>query len=299
MTSGFWSTETPSLRRTDDGRFVSYAQCGEDAVLLRVFGDQSSGCWVDVGANHPVNDSVTKNFSDLGWTGINVEPVESLHALLTEMRPRDSNVLGGVSDRDGELTFFRVDSNLGLSTFQADLAAGYRAAGESVTEVRVAITTLAAICETYLDGRTIDFMKIDAERHEYAVLAGHDFDRFPVRVLLAETGDDYDDIVELVTRRGMRFVQFDGLNCWFVGANEADELVQLISRPTHPVLDGYHPAVYVDQLEAQHTELLAMQRRLSELEAGGVVGVARRARLRFRHLRAIVAARLSQRRSAS
>jgi hypothetical protein len=82
-------TEKLSLRWTDDGRFISYAQCGEDAILLRVFGDQPSGFWVDVGANHPVHDLVLKNFSDNGWTGINVEPVESLHALLSEMRPRD------------------------------------------------------------------------------------------------------------------------------------------------------------------------------------------------------------------
>ena len=204
-------------------------KCGEDAVLLRVFGDQPTGCWVDVGANHPVHDSVTKNFMDLGWSGVNIEPVDALHALLNEMRPHDTNVLAGVSDHVGEMTFYRVDSNFGLSTFQADLATGYRAAGESVTDFPVAITTLAAVCERYLDGRSIDFMKIDVEGHELSVLKGHDFERFPARVLLAETGDRHDEIIEFVMSRGMRFMQFDGLNCSFVAADESDDFARAVA----------------------------------------------------------------------
>ncbi len=54
---------------------VSYAQNGEDVVLARVFGDRRAGFYVDVGAGHPVVDSVTKHFYDLGWRGINVEPL--------------------------------------------------------------------------------------------------------------------------------------------------------------------------------------------------------------------------------
>ncbi len=264
------------LRKTPDGRFVSYAQCGEDAVLLRVFGEREAGFWIDVGANDPLADSVTKNFSDLGWTGINIEPVESLHAALTEQRPRDINLMMGLSDHDGEMKFFRVDSNLGLSTFDETLAARYESDGETVTPIGVPITTLAQVCEQHAAGRTIDFLKIDTERHELAVLRGHDFQRFPVRVLLAETGDDARDaVVEYVTGQGMRFAQFDGLNCWFASPDEGDEFVALLSRPAHRVLDGYHPAGYVDMLDQQHQRILELQAALAEATANGVVGQLR------------------------
>ncbi len=286
------------LRRTPDGRYVSYAQCGEDAVLMRVFGDQENGCWIDVGANDPNADSVTRIFSDMGWSGINVEPVESLHTALVAERPRDVNLLAGLSDHDGELTFHRVDSNLGLSTFEADLASHHRNNGESITEVRVPITTLAAVCEEHLGGRTIDFLKVDTERHELPVLRGHDFARFPVRVLLAETGDDFQPVIDHVTGQGMRFVQYDGLNSWFVGASESEQFAALVARPVHRVLDGYHPAIYVDMLDGQHARITELQTRLDQLETGGVLGVARRARAQVRRGRQWVAARRQERRES-
>lgn len=52
---------------------ISYAQNGEDVVLARLFQDQLFGRYVDVGAAHPVRDSVRKHFYDLGWRGANVE----------------------------------------------------------------------------------------------------------------------------------------------------------------------------------------------------------------------------------
>lgn len=264
------------LRKTPDGRYVSYAQCGEDAVLLRVFGERESGFWIDVGANDPFADSVTKNFSDLGWTGINIEPVESLHAALTAHRPDDVNLRMGLSDHDGEMKFFRVDSNLGLSTFDEALATRYETNGEQVTPIGVPITTLAKVCEEHAEGRTIDFLKIDTERHELAVLRGHDFERFPVRVLLAETGDDARDaVVEYVTGQGMRFAQFDGLNCWFASADESDEFVALLGRPAHRVLDGYHPVGYVDMLDQQHERILQLQAELAAANTHGVAGQLR------------------------
>ena len=62
---------------------VSYAQNHEDVLLRRVFPDEPNGFYIDVGANDPVRDSVTKHFYDRGWHGINIEPAErSLQATL-------------------------------------------------------------------------------------------------------------------------------------------------------------------------------------------------------------------------
>lgn len=71
---------------------TSYAQNFEDILLYRTFKHQKKGHYVDIGAWHPVQDSVTKLFYDLGWSGINVEPVERYHQLLVKERPRDVNL---------------------------------------------------------------------------------------------------------------------------------------------------------------------------------------------------------------
>jgi uncharacterized membrane protein len=76
---------------------LSYAQNAEDVVLSRAFADQEFGLYVDIGAYHPVEDSVTLHFYERGWRGVNVEPDRELHALFVEARPRDTNLCAAVT----------------------------------------------------------------------------------------------------------------------------------------------------------------------------------------------------------
>ena len=57
--------------------FISYAQNFEDVMLRRVFAELDTGFYIDVGANDPSADSVTKAFYDAGWHGINIEPLRN------------------------------------------------------------------------------------------------------------------------------------------------------------------------------------------------------------------------------
>jgi FkbM family methyltransferase len=265
---GYVADEMGRLHQTPDGRRISYAQNGEDIVLLRVFDSQPHGVWVDVGANHPVTDSVTRNFSDLGWSGINLEPVPTLHDLLVQMRPNDINLCMAASDRDGVMTFHRNETNPGLSTFGDDWAAHYRSEGHDVTDVDVAVSRLEAVCDQYLTAKVIDFMKIDTEGHEVEVLRGHNFDRHPVRVLVAEANPyTLDGVVDHLLGQDMRFVTFDGLNAWFVAGDEFDDLAPKIAMPPSPVLDLYHPAVYLEMLENRDQHIAALIRHVEHLEA--------------------------------
>jgi FkbM family methyltransferase len=266
------------LATTPDGRRIGYAQNGEDIVLLRALGAQAEGRWIDVGANHPVNDSVTKNFSDIGWTGLNVEPVESFHRALVAQRPRDVNVLAAVSDASGTMTFFRNESNLDLSTFDESLVAIYRDRGDTITPLDVPVFRLGELCHRHLEPGPIDFLKVDTEGHELAVLASHDFDAYPVRVALAEATDArLDGIVQLLESHDLRFVTFDGLNAWFVTAGEWSQLSRVIGRPPSPVLDWYHPAYYVTAMSDRDAEI---ERLRAELARDDIVHRARRAATR-------------------
>ena len=276
----------PAAQILPDGRFVSFAQNGEDAVLLRVFRDQPEGFWIDIGANHPVRDSVTKNFSTLGWSGINVEPVASLHEELVRDRPTDINILAGVSDHSGSMVFHRNDSNLDLSTFRDELADHYRGLGHDIVDIDVPVLTLREICDEHAAGRTIDFLKIDAEGHELAVLEGHDFDRYPPRVVLVEFGIHEAPIEDFLLGVGMRTVLFDGVNQWFVRDGEDDDFVRQLSRPPVAVLDGYHPHIYLvllaqkeDWIQAQHGRIAELEEECARLRSGATVDGTTRRRL--------------------
>ena len=99
---------------------VSYAQNREDIILSAFFPDLNDGFYVDVGANHPISDSVTKLFYDKGWRGINIEPIKSLHKKLEKDRPEDINLAVGVSSKNGTAKFSEFDID-GLSTFSDEM----------------------------------------------------------------------------------------------------------------------------------------------------------------------------------
>ncbi|MBO9627365.1 MAG: hypothetical protein J7484_13455, partial [Microbacterium sp.] len=62
--------------------FLSYAQNREDVLLHRVFRGIENGRYIDIGAGHPRLDSVTKSLYELGWSGINIEPIPEFAAQL-------------------------------------------------------------------------------------------------------------------------------------------------------------------------------------------------------------------------
>ena len=169
---------------TISGLMVSYAQHQEDVVLARVLRDVKSGFYVDVGANDPVIDSMTKHFSDKGWRGINIDP-GLIFSKIVEARPADRNFNVAASDRCGEAVFHEFPHASGLSSLHErspDVDASFLA--EKLTRT-VPVRTLRDIFAE-VDPPTIDFINIDVESHERQVLLGNDWSRWRPRVVAIE-----------------------------------------------------------------------------------------------------------------
>lgn len=209
-------------------------------VLARAFGDRPDGFYLDVGANHPTQASVTKLFSDRGWRGVNVEPNPALAALLAIARPRDVNLPIGLSDQPGKLTLHVVEDESGLSTLDVGQADGYRKAGRPVTAHEVEVLTLAQVCDRYVGDTPIDFLSIDVEGYEGAVLAGADFTRWRPRVLVIEATRPYTNVLchhswePKVLAAGYSFAFFDGINRFYARSDEPALLARM-GWPANPV----------------------------------------------------------------
>ena len=219
---------------------VSYAQNGEDVLLDRAFRAQPLGFYIDVGANDPVIDSVTKMFYDRGWCGINIEP-GAIFTRLAAARPRDTNIRTALSDRSGSRVFYEFPEAGGLSTLSADARAIQTA---RCVQRTIPVTTLADVCRQHASDRTVDFLKIDVEGHEHEVLAGGDWQCFRPRILVIESqaiGDD-DPLGRwepLLLDNDYRFAMFDGLNRYYVRGEDERWLVHF-ERPLC-CLDDYVP----------------------------------------------------------
>ncbi|HVK16685.1 MAG TPA: FkbM family methyltransferase [Fimbriiglobus sp.] len=263
---------------------ISYAQNREDVLLNRVF-PGPEGFYIDVGAAHPVSDSVTKWFYDRGWSGVNVEPLEVFHRELVAHRPRDVNLNAAAGERSGEVTLYEVPACVGWATTDPAAADAVRAAGREVVPRPTRVVTLAEICEQHA-GRTIDFLKIDVEGGERGVLAGADFTRHRPRVLVIEATEvgrpcpNHQSWEPLVLAAGYLYATFDGLNRYYVRHEDAD-LVPVLQTPAN-VFDDYVPyeqdraerevAALRAEVEANVRERMALQDVAREQE-GRLVGL--------------------------
>ena len=164
---------------------LTYSQNFEDIILARIFSEQKTGFYIDIGACHPEKLSVTKHFYDLEWKGINVEPIPSAHQLFNEQRPRDINLNVAIDSAPGTRKFFEVLEFDALSTFDIEQAKYLNETGHNLKEYTVETLTLNQIFEDYVD-LEVDFLKIDVEGSEELVLKSIDFTKYRPKVLVVE-----------------------------------------------------------------------------------------------------------------
>ena len=191
-------------------RRARFSEAEERSLLQAFFGD-APGVFVEVGANDPVRNSQTHHFEMAGWRGVLVEPLRECAELLRQQRQaRVFEVAAGGPEDDGKLLPLLVKG--AASTLEARI----RDPRTKPVEVRkVPIRTLDSILEEAGIG-AIDFLSIDVEGAEVAVLRGFSIERYRPRLLFVE--DDLRDLRKHrhLVRRGYRLVRRTGINSWYL-----------------------------------------------------------------------------------
>jgi len=220
---------------------ITYAQNFEDILLWRALKHVDKGFYIDVGANDPQNDSVTRLFYESGWRGINVEPIHQWFAKLNYYRVRDINLNIAAGSERGELVMFEIPDT-GLSTSDKDIALRHKIEADlDSTEVVVDVRTLTDICNLYHIS-PIHFLKIDVEGSEMSVIKGIDLSLIRPWIIVVEATlpntqiENYEDWEEIFLNHDYEFVYFDGLNRFYV-AEEHSDLKQHFKTPIN-IFDG-------------------------------------------------------------
>lgn len=213
---------------------ISYAQFLEDIRLYRALKDIENGFYVDVGANHPLDHSVTKLFYEKGWSGINIEPSPDWFDELVKDRPRDINLKLAASSAAGEAVFHDI-AGTGLSTLIDTFAERGAAAGYPGTVIKVETRRLDHICDEHVQGE-IHFLKIDVEGAEKVVIDGCDFVRHRPWIIVIEATEPMTTIANhfdwepTLTSNGYLFAGSDRVNRYYVAKEHAD-LLPALSLP--------------------------------------------------------------------
>jgi FkbM family methyltransferase len=232
--------------------FISYAQNFEDVMLWRALKHIEQGFYIDVGANDPDQDSVTKAFYERGWRGINVEPAPQWFERLEKARPRDINLQLALGAEPGEITLYDIPDT-GLSTVEKKFAERHEAEhGYQSRELRVKMDTLSSVCEK-LHLAPIHFLKVDVEGAEKAVFQGADFGKMRPWIIVVEATlpssqeESYSDWEPILLKAGYEYAYFDGLNRFYV-AGEHENLKGAFKAPPN-IFDGF---VRSERVEAEH-----------------------------------------------
>lgn len=262
--------------------FISYAQNLEDVMLWRALKDINIGFYVDVGANDPVNDSVTMAFYNNGWSGINIEPVQHWFKLLEQNRPRDTNLQLAVGNLGNSLSIYEV-KDTGLSTTIKDVAQKHIESGFEVSTYYVPSRKLDDVLDEY-NPKDIHFLKIDVEGAEKTVLESIDFIKHRPWIIVIEatepnsSKENYSEWETILLVGNYNFVYFDGLNRFYL-ANERNHLQHFFQVPPN-FFDHYirHSEEWaigaVERLQKQNDllviDLNSLQERLKEIYSGKI-----------------------------
>lgn len=209
----------------------SHSQFNEDLLIDFLLGSKNEGFYVDVGANEPVYNNNTKRFYDRGWSGINIEPGSNLHLDLCKARPRDINLNLGVGSQSGELTFYQIESDPSLSSFDSETAqrmATYF--GRTITPIPIVVLPLREILAQHALDKPIDFMSVDAEGVDLDVLESNDWENYRPTLLLVEMNNQPKEIIRFLNEHDFFLVFNNEYNGLFIDLKTSNPDLKTLLR---------------------------------------------------------------------
>jgi FkbM family methyltransferase len=183
---------------------------GDEASLVREFFGSARGVFVEVGANDPVRGSQTFHLEQCGWSGVLVEPLaECVEQLRRTRTATVFAVAAGAPADEGKTLPLLVAG--GLSTLESKIKEGVVPTERRLVPIR---TLNAMLAEARID--KIDFLSIDVEGAEIAVLDGFDLQRFAPKLVFIE--DDVHDLTKhkIMLASGYKLFRRTYLNNWYV-----------------------------------------------------------------------------------
>jgi FkbM family methyltransferase len=155
----------------------SYSQCGEDMIIDFMLPPQADKkwTWLDIGAHHPTWLNNTAFFYEKGYHGINIEADPRLIQRFYDTREKDLNLNIAIADKSGTMDFYIMEASE-FNTLSAEEAHRYEKLGHKIVEtVSVETMSVMDVLDTYCEGIFPDFLSLDAEGYDLAILKSIDW----------------------------------------------------------------------------------------------------------------------------
>ena len=190
-----------------------FSQHGQDQYIDRVLSHKQKGVFVDIGGYDGLTGSNTLFFEVFrGWTGLLIEP--SLTHLATAKSFRRCPCLGLALDAEaGELDFLEVTSGYKqmsglLSGYDPKTLEFVRANPNHVEEIKKVPTQPLAEVLNEHNLHTIDYISLDVEGNEPAILQDFPFDDFDIHWWSIENNQGHDAVYNIMAQNGYELEEF-------------------------------------------------------------------------------------------
>jgi len=195
------------------------SQFGQDKYVTQtLLPEKRGGYFVDIGANDGISSSNTYYLErTLGWQGVCIEPIPEVFALL-EANRKCRIVHGCIARQAGTAKFIHVVGPCEmLSGLDVDQPPEHRARvldevarfGGSIEEYDVPCLSFNELMARE-KVRQIDYLSLDTEGAELAILRTIDFQAVPIHVLDVENNYHGDHLIELLDPLGYELVAMVG-----------------------------------------------------------------------------------------
>lgn len=166
--------------------FKTFGATGEDVLLNKIFSN-NNGFYIDIGALHPVNGSLTYELYKRGWSGINCDMVIENINLFKKFRKRDISLNIAISSKKGHVDSYIFSSGSGLNTLEKKWADKWsRTINKKYNIKKIKKMDLNSLIRKYNVPKNIELLNIDVEGHELQVLNGINFKNFRPKIITIE-----------------------------------------------------------------------------------------------------------------
>ncbi len=164
---------------------ISFSQFGEDLLILEYLqglGLKDKGIYIDAGCFDPFLFSNTRLLNLFGWKGINIDAAKDVIGKFNHYRPNDHNICAALSDQKSEMAFIGKEGSPSRKLKQRS-----NAKIDEPMETVVTTTLAEILHSTSFQNMQIDFLDIDCENHDQAVLRGFPLEAMRPRLICIES----------------------------------------------------------------------------------------------------------------
>tara|TARA_R110002072_G_scaffold77586_6_gene180750 strand:- start:2292 stop:3230 length:939 start_codon:yes stop_codon:yes gene_type:complete len=239
---------------------ISYAKEFEDIILWNVFKDIQHGFYIDIGASHPEINSVTKNFYDNDWTGINIEPSYQFFYKYLDARPNDINLNIAIGNKKSDKIEFYEILDTEFSTLDKTVVDNYKYfQNKNTFNHKVISKTLTEVCiENNI--KNINFLKINSNGNDIVVIEGIDFNIVKPWVIAINSQNNQEtkqDIDNLLVKNNYKLALKSGNNDFYL-SNDYEGLTENFIDPIYLIKNI--------KITKNHQLVASLQQELNTLE---------------------------------